>query len=60
MQKETVQAHLDDIKVSQVELGDGLGPHADADPLRRRRIRLNQHLPQILVHLQHTKVPEQN
>ena len=38
--------------MSQVELGDGLGPHADPDPLWRRGIRLDQHLPQVLVHLQ--------
>jgi hypothetical protein len=44
---------LQGFQVADVELGDGARPHAHAHRAWRRRVRLEQHDAQVLVHLSH-------
>lgn len=44
--------HLHNLQVANIELRDGLGPNADPDLCSGRCILSNQHLSQVLVHLQ--------
>ena len=46
-----IASHLYNFYVADIELGDGLGPHAHANLLGWRSIILDQHLPQVPVNL---------